>query len=180
MTPALPSHIYYFEVGAGLWTGSFRFQVTSWRELHRSSIGVKNTLLVVAMTLTQKVLGPSRLTSVVVPLPESDVVDNAVRLTTLRIPLYDLHERYVLAADGVEVLVVARERFGPIPRILTRSFEYPAEIRADGLGSTYHMPLLGSAWTATYDVGPDRSTLAGTLRCPWAEAQEQATKEPAP
>ena len=175
----LPSHIYYFEVGAGGWAGTFRFKVTGWREMLRAGIGVKNLLLVAAMQATQTVAGPSRLTSVVVPHPdegECGVVDNAVRLSRFRIALYDLHERYVLSPDGREVRVIAQERFGPIPRILTRRFEYPAQIRSDGLGSTYQMPLLGSPWTATYQVGTDRRSLAGELRCSWAEAHEQASR----
>ena len=179
MSAQLPSHIYYFEVGAGGWAGTFRFKVTGWREMLRARIGFKNLLLVAAMQATQTVTGPSRLTSVVVPHPdegERGVVDNAVRLARFRIPLYDLHERYILSSDGQGVRVVAREHFGPIPRVLSRSFEYPAQIRSDGLGSTYHMPLLGSPWTATYRVGTDRRSLAGELRCTWAEAHEQATR----
>ena len=183
MSAQLPSHIYYFEVGAGRWAGTFNFRVTAWREMYRARIGVKNVLLVVALQATQSITGPSRLTSVVVPHPdegERGVVDNAVRLTRFRVQLYDLHERYVLSSDGQGVHVVAREHFGPIPRILARSFEYPAQIRPDGLGSLYHMPLLGSPWTATYQVGTDRRSLAGTLRCSWAEAHEQATRNDAP
>jgi hypothetical protein len=34
--------------------------------------------------------------------------------------------------------------------------------------------LLGSPWTATYQVGTGRRSLAGELRCTWAEAHEQA------
>jgi hypothetical protein len=174
-----PSHLYYFEVGAGSWAGTFTFKVTSWSQLCRARIGIKNILLVAAMGATQKVAGPSRLTSVVVPHPdegECGVVDNAVRLTSFLVTLYDLHERYILDIDGQRVKVIAREQFGPIPGIVSRTFQYPAEIRSDGLGSTYHMPLLGSPWVATYEVGADRKSLAGTLRCIWAEAHERATK----
>ncbi len=183
MSPARASHVYYFEVGAGRWTGTFRFKVTSWREVRQAKIGIRNLLLVAALTLTLRVAGPSRLTSLVVPhLDEGEcgVVDNAVALSSFGLTLYDLHERYVLDPDGRRVSVIARERFGPIPRVLTRTFEYPAEIRQDGLGSIYHMPLLGSPWTATYEVGVDRRSLAGTLRCSWAEAHEQAVRESAP
>lgn len=179
MPPQPPSHTYYFDVGSGSWAGTFTFAVTSWRELGRAGVGVKNLLLVAAMSLTQRIAGPSELTSVVVPQPEQGelgVVDNTVRLASFMVTLYDLHERYVLDADGVGVHVIAKERFGPVPGMLTRRFEYPAQIDPDGLGSTYHMPLLGSPWTATYQVGADRASLAGTLTCSWAEADEQATK----
>ena len=138
MSAHLPSHIYYFEVGAGRWAGTFKFRVTGWRQMLRARIGVKNVLLVAAMQATQTITGPSRLTSVVVPHPdegERGVVDNAVQLTRFGVQLYYLHERYVLASDGQGVRVVAQEHFGPVPRILSRSFEYPAQIRSDGLGS---------------------------------------------
>jgi hypothetical protein len=176
-----PSHIYYFDVGAGSWVGTFDLKVTSWRRLLGARIGVKNTLLVAAMRTTQTLTGPSHLTSVVVPHPEEGplgVVDNDVRLSRFGVELYSLQERYELDADGRSVWVVAHERFGPIPRTLSRAFAYPAEIRADGLGSTYHMPLLGSPWIATYEVGADRASLAGTLQCDWALAHEQARRQP--
>ncbi len=182
MTATPPSHVYYFDVGAGSWAGTFTFKVTSWREALGAGIGVKNLLLVAAMAATQRVVGGSNLTSVVVPHPDEGVfgvVDNDVRLTKFTVGLYSLQERYILAVDGRNVTVVAHEHFGPVPGILSRAFEYPAEIRDGGLGSIYHMPLLGSPWTATYEVGPDRRSLAGTLRCKWAEASERATRESA-
>ena len=112
-----PSHTYDFDVGAGTWAGTFTFNVTSGRESGRASVGLKNLLLVAAMRLTQRIVGPSDLTSVVVPQPEHGelgVVDSTVRL--------------------------------------------------------------GSPWTATYQVGADRASLAGKPTCSWAEADEQATK----
>jgi hypothetical protein len=180
MTSPPASHVYYFDVGSGLWTGSFRFQVTSWRVMFRSRIGIKNALLVVLMHATQTLTGPSYLTSVVVLHRDEGplgVVDNDVRLSRFGVQLYSLQERYELNEDGLRVRVVAHERFGPIPRILSRSFTYPAEIRSDGFGATYHMPLLGSPWTATYEVGADRRSLAGILRCNWAVAHENATRQ---
>jgi hypothetical protein len=180
MTAKPPSHVYYFEVGAGTWRGTFTFRVTSWRGARRASIGLKNLLLVVTMQATQRTIGPSRLLSVVAAHPdegEFGVADNRVELSALGLRLYDLRERYVLSPDGQGVKVFAHEHFGPVPVILTRQFEYPAEIRSDGLGSTYHMPLLGSPWTATYAVGDDRRSLAGTLICDWAQADERATRD---
>jgi hypothetical protein len=82
----------------------------------------------------------------------------------------------VLAPDGTGVTVVADERFGPVPGVMGRKFTYPAEIHPSGLGSTYHMPLLGSPWTATYTVGADRKSLAGELVCDWAQATESARR----
>jgi len=177
MPDVLPSHVYYFEIGAGDWRGSFTFHLTSWRRMLRSGIGPKYQLLAMAMEITQLISGASRLESTIVPFPDDGpfgVAQNVVKLSKLGIPLYLLQERYVLGGDGVSVTVEATERFGPLPRILTRSFVYPAEIRDGGTASTYYMPLLGAEWTAKYQVGSDRRTLAGKLVCEWATAYESA------
>ena len=173
----LASHVYYFDIGAGVWRGAFTFHITSWRRLTQSRIGIKNQILAMAMHITQRSIGASRLDSTIVPKPEEGafgVAENAVKISKLGVPLYVLRERYLLDGDGVRVTVDARERFGPLPYLLTRTFTYSAEIRDGGMGSTYHMPLLGSRWTATYQVGPDRGTLEGELKCDWARATERA------
>jgi hypothetical protein len=173
------SHFYYFSVGAGVWRGTFRFRVTSWRNLLRARVGLKNILLVGAMHATQLLTGASNLDSTIVPKPAEGtfgVAENTVVLAKFGITLYVLRERYVLDPDGVHVVVEAAERFGPMPGILTRSFTYPAEIRDGGMASTYYMPLLGSEWTATYRVQDSREALDGQLVCDWAVATERARK----
>jgi hypothetical protein len=178
-----PSHVYYFEVGPGTWQGTFTFRVTDWRRLVGSGVGPRNLLLVLAMTITQRLTGAARLTSTIVAHPEEGpfgVADNAVRLSRFAITLYDLRERYELDPDGISVLVHAAERFGPVPNVLTRSFTYPAKIRDGGSASTYYMPLLGAPWTAKYQVSADRSRLAGTLSSQWATATEDATRVSGP
>lgn len=175
-----PSHIYYFDVGAGTWQGEFTFRVTSWQRLRNTrGIGLRNRALVVAMALTQRLTGASRLDSTIVATPSAGafgVADNVVRVSKFGVTLYLLKERYLLAPDGKGVTVEADEQFSPVPGILTRKFTYPAEIQPSGMGSTYHMPLLGSPWTATYRVGADRQSLAGELVCDWAKATENARR----
>ncbi|MFG2985542.1 hypothetical protein ACGFYQ_30515 [Streptomyces sp. NPDC048258] len=175
-----PSHIYYFDVGAGNWQGEFTFRVTSWRRLRNTAgVGLRNRALVVAMALTQRLTGASRLESTIVATPSAGafgVADNVVRLSKFGVTLYLLKERYLLAPDGRGVTVEANEQFGPVPGILSRKFTYPAEIQPSGMGSTYHMPLLGSPWKATYQVGADRQSLAGELVCDWAKATENARR----
>lgn len=175
-----PSHVYYFSVGAGTWQGTFTFHVTSWSRFRKArELGLKNQLLVIAMHMTQRITGGSRLDSTIVAKPSSGAfgeADNVVRLSKFGVTLYLLQERYVLDPDGSTVTVHAEERFGPLPKILTRTFTYPAEIRDAGMASTYHMPLLGAPWTANYQVGPDRRTLSGELVCDWARATERATR----
>lgn len=176
---AAPSHIYYFDVGAGSWQGEFTFRVTSWRRFRSARTGLRNRALVVAMALTQRLTGASRLDSTIVASPSAGafgVADNVVRVSKFGVTLYLLKERYLLDPDGRGVTVEANEQFSPVPGILTRRFTYPAEIQPSGMGSTYHMPLLGSPWTATYQVGTDRQSLAGELVCDWAKATENARR----
>jgi hypothetical protein len=45
-------------------------------------------------------------------------------------------------------------------------------IHANGMSSTYYIPLLGADWTASYTVHEDRRHIDGRLVCPWAEARE--------
>ena len=162
-----------------MWRGSFAFRVTSWRVLRKRRIGLVNGLLVRVMHVSQRLAGESKLDSTIVAKPDEGtfgVAENVVRISKLRLTLYLLRERYVLDPDGTRVEVEAVERFGPLPGVLTRSFTYPAEIRDGGKASTYHMPLLGDQWTATYHVANDGRHLAGSLVCPWAEAVEEAGK----
>ncbi|MFL6098568.1 MAG: hypothetical protein ACJ71T_01280 [Actinomycetales bacterium] len=174
-----PSHIYYFDIGNGQWAGEFRFRVVDWRALRREHSGLKNVGLSVAMHFTQRLTGPARLSSIVTAAPNEGafgVADNLVTLSKWGLTLYWLKERYVLDADGTSVAVHAHERFGPLRGVFERRFDYPAEIHAGGMSSTYHMPLLGSAWKASYQVAPDLAHLSGTLVCTWALANEQAQR----
>ncbi|TQF01362.1 hypothetical protein E6W39_02810 [Kitasatospora acidiphila] len=174
-----PSHVYYFQVGTGTWHGSFAFRVTSWSRLRAGRIGLRNTVLVAVMQLTQWVTGKSQLASTIVAKPSEGAfgeADNTVRLSKFGVTQYLLRESYVLDPDGTGVTVHAKEQFGPVPGILSRSFTYPAEIHEGGLSSTYHMPLLGDQWTATYHVAPGHDGLAGHLVCGWAIATEEVRR----
>jgi hypothetical protein len=176
-TTDVPSHVYYFSVGAGVWRGSFTFRITSWSVLLRADVGVKNGLLAFAMAVSQKLLGDAQLSSEIIPNPTQGTfgtADNTVKISQLGLTQYLLRERYILDPDGSRVRVEAQERFGPFPGLLTRTFTYPAEIHSGGMTSTYHIPLLGSPWTANYTVSEDRSQLSGELVCSWAKAREAA------
>ena len=174
---AVPSHFYYFTVGTGTWHGDFAFQVTSWRGLLNRGVGLRNFLLATAMHWVQHCPGETRLDSTIEARPDDGtfgVAENTVRLSRFGVTLYLLHERYILDPDGHRVQVEARERFGPISDVLSRTFEYPAEIADGGMASTYFMPLLGTPWTATYRVAENRKQLTGILTCEWARATERA------
>jgi hypothetical protein len=174
-----PSHVYYFSIGAGAWRGAFTFRVTSLPTLLASRIGLVNCSLAVVMDLVQRSTGQSRIDSTIVAKPDEGafgVAENVVRISKFGLTLYLLRERYVLDPDGTGVTVEAAERFGPVSRLLSRTFTYPAKIYDGGMASTYYMPLLGSQWTATYRVAASRQQLSGALSCPWAEATETADR----
>jgi len=169
------NQIYYFAIGRGRWRGRFGFRVTSWSELWRAPIGLKNRLLGASMAVLIRVCGRAMLDSVLggdEASGSAGIATNVVRISKFGLTLYLLKETYTLNQDGSGVAVEARERFGPVPAILRRHFTYPALIHPGGTSSTYYMPLLGAAWTAGYQVDPDRRHIAGRLVCPWAEASE--------
>jgi hypothetical protein len=170
---------YYFEIGQGIWRGHFSFRLTDRAALKRDPIGLKHRLLARGMSAVQRVTGDSRLDSKIWASPDEGdfgVARNVVRISRFRVTLYLLKEQYTLSRDGTGVTVNARERFGPIPFLFRNSKEHPAEIHADGMSSTYYMPLLGTDWTADYTVDPRRREIAGMLRCAWAECTERMEK----
>ncbi len=179
--PARPAdnQTYYFEIGRGVWRGRFTFQLTDRKALKRARIGLKHRLLARGMSLVQRVAGDSRLDSEIWASPDEGdfgVARNVVRISRFRLTLYLLKEQYTLNADGKGVVVNARERFGPIPFLFRNRKEHLAEIHADGMSSTYYMPLLGTDWTADYQVEPGRREIGGVLRCAWAECTERMAK----
>jgi hypothetical protein len=170
---------YYFTVGQGVWRGHFSFRITDREALRRAPIGFKHRFLARGMQLVQRLLGDSRLDSQIWASPDEGdfgVARNRVRISRFRITLYLLNERYTLNPDGKGVVVNALERFGPVPFLFRNRKEHPAEIHAEGLSSTYWMPLLGTNWTADYTVAPSRRQIGGLLRCPWAECTESMAK----
>ncbi|MEA2408941.1 MAG: hypothetical protein QOE69_3060 [Thermoleophilaceae bacterium] len=177
--PLADNQTYYFAVGQGVWRGRFSFQLTDREALKRSPIGLKHRLLAHGMSLVQRLMGDSRLDSRIWADPgEGDfgVARNVVRISRFRLTLYLLREQYTLDRDGTNVVVNARERFGPIPFLFRNRKEHPAEIHAGGLSSTYYMPLLGEDWTADYTVDPGQRDISGVLRCPWAHCTERMAK----
>ncbi|MFD2011475.1 hypothetical protein [Streptomyces narbonensis] len=178
-----PNRVYYFDIGTGTWHGKATFRVTSWRRLRRSRIGLTNKLLVTAMHVVERLTGAPKQESTIVAKPnegEFGQADNVVRISKFGVTLYLLEERYVLHSDGIGVTVLGDERLGPVPRLLTRSFTYSAEIRDEGMAATYLMPLLGAMWTADYRVAPDRQSLFAELVCDWGRATEETRLISAP
>lgn len=178
-----PNHVYYFDIGTGTWHGKATFRVTSWRGLMRSRIGLTYKLLATAMHTVERLTGAPRQSSTIVPKPdegEFGVADNVVRISKFGATLYLLKERYVLDSNGTGVVVHGNERLGPVPGLLTRTFDYSAEIRDEGMAATYQMPLLGAPWVANYQVAADRQSLFAELLCDWGRATEETRRVGAP
>lgn len=169
------SHRYYFEGGRGNWAGRFDFELTDWAAFWADEIGIINRFLVLMMVFVTTAFGQAEIRSTLGGDPEREPLakgTNEVRITKWGITLYLLRERYHLHPDGRCVTVDARERFGPIPLLISSRKAHPAEIHPDGRGAIYYMPLLGTDWIGTYDVQEQQTRIEATLTCEWAEATE--------
>ena len=167
--------MYYFEIGQGRWQGSFAFRITDRAGFRSARLGVKNRVLVYGLWFIHRLFRHTLIDSTIWASPDqgvAGVAGNTVRISKLGVTLYLLKETYTLAEDGSDVAVDAHERFGPIPFLLNHHKQHPAVIHAQGMSSTYYIPLLGTDWTADYAVHLDRRHIDGHLRCAWAEAQE--------
>ena len=171
----LDSQTDYFVVGRGRWQGDFSFRIANGSLFRAAPLGLKNRLLVYGLDLVHRLFRQTRIDSTIWTDPDAGVAGiagNTVRSSKLANTLYLLEETYTLAENGSDVAVDAHERFGPIPFLLRNHKEHGAVIHANGMSSTYYIPLLGADWTADYTVHPDRAHIDGLLRCPWAEARE--------
>jgi hypothetical protein len=175
----LDSQAYYFRIGRGRWRGAFAFRITDRAAFRAARLTAKERLLARGMALAHRLTGDSRIDSDVWARPEegaAGVAGNTVRISRFGITLYLLRETYTLAENGSDVAVHAHERFGPIPFLLRNEKRHPAAIHAEGLSSTYYIPLLGADWIARYTVHRDRRHIDGVLTCPWARATETIHK----
>jgi hypothetical protein len=177
--PLLDSQTYYFDIGRGRWRGAFFFRITDRTALRNAPLTLKERLLAKAMSLANRLTGDSRIDSDVWARPQdgiAGVAGNTVRISRFGITLYLLRETYTLAADGTTIAVHCHERFGPIPFLLRNEKSHAAAIHADGMSSTYYIPLLGADWIADYTVHKDRMHIDGVLACDWARATETIRK----
>jgi hypothetical protein len=177
--PLLDSQIYYFSIGRGHWRGAFGFRITDLAQFHAAALSLKERLLARGMALASRLTGDSRIDSDVWARPEdgvAGVAGNTVRISRFGVTLYLLRETYTLAENGTDVTVHCHERFGPIPFLFRNEKRHPAAIHADGMSSTYYIPLLGAEWVANYTVHADRTHIDGVLTCDWARATETIHK----
>jgi hypothetical protein len=175
----LDSQVYYFRIGRGRWRGTFGFCITDRSAFRHAALTLKERWLARTMALTQRLSADARIDSDVWARPQdgvAGVAGNTVRISRFGITLYLLRETYTLDANGTDVAVHCHERFGPIPFILRNEKSHSAVIHADGMSSTYYIPLLGADWVAEYAVHADRTHIDGVLTCPWARATETIQK----
>jgi hypothetical protein len=171
----LPNHIYYFKVGVGRWSGTFDFAITEWAKFRSANLGFKNRLLAIGMNWTIRQLGKAQIQSCIIGHPqegESGVAQNLVIIRVWGIVFYRLQERYILNANGRDVWVESKERFGPIPFLFNNKKQHPAEILDNGMRSVYYIPLLGAQWIGRYTVREDCSHIHSALTCDWAVGHE--------
>jgi len=179
--PLSDSQIYYFEIGKGRWRGAFSFLVTDWSTFRKTSLSLTERFLVVGMASVHRLVGDSRIDSEVWARPNDGVAGlagNTVRISRFGLTLYLLKETYTLNLNGHDVAVHAHERFGPIPYLFKVEKRHPAVIHAEGMSSTYYIPLLGAEWTANYTVRADRAHIDGQLESAFARATEIIRKLP--
>jgi hypothetical protein len=173
----LPNQVYYFEVGKGIWGGSFDFRITDRDAYRRASIGFVNRLLILALRLVIKMLGqPVIASTITVSAREGPAGTgrNTYALKKWGVTLCVFKDLYQLDGGGERVIVTTDLRYGPVPGILTDHVVYSARIFDGGFRSRYEgLRLLGSEWVATYKVASDKSRVEGVLTCPWGEASEQ-------
>ena len=175
----LDSQTYYVRIGRGHWRGTFGFRITDRTTFRNASLTLKERLLARGMELMHRLTGDARIDSDVWARPEegvAGVAGNTVRISRFGITFYLLRETYTLDPNGSDVAVHAHERFGPIPFLLRNEKRHAAAIHADGMSSTYYIPLLGADWIASYTVHVDRTHIDGLLTCAWAQATETIQK----
>ncbi|MFL6233922.1 MAG: DUF5995 family protein [Thermoanaerobaculia bacterium] len=173
------NRIYYFEIAPGTWTGTFTFELGSWRLLWSSSMSFVDKLLASAMAVFQKVFGPATVSSTVTPHPDRGtfgVATNDLRIFKSWFPLLHSSEEYTLLPNGSGVRVDARVSFGPIPFLFREHDVYPAMVQDGGFRNLYHIRLLGARFLGDYRVQPDRAQVRSQLENDWAVGHEVLNK----
>jgi hypothetical protein len=174
-----PNQIYYLEIAPGSWTGTFTFQITSWRILWTSSMSLKNKLLASAMQLFQTLFGDSSISCTLTPHASRGQIGtatNSFRIHKSWFILWRSNEEYTLNPDGRQVRIDAQVSFGPIPSLFPEHDIYPAAVIDSGMRNIYHIKLLGTRFLGDYKVAPDKRNVRSTLKNDWALGAESLTK----
>jgi uncharacterized protein DUF5995 len=177
--PIAPNQVYYFEVGPGSWSGTFTFEITSWRGLWSSSMTVKDKLLASAMQVFQSAFGGASIANELTPHPDGDSTGtafNRIRIHKSWFTLWRSDETYTLSPNGHRVRVDAHVNFGPLAFLFREHDVYPATVVEDGTRNIYKTKLLGTRLLGQYDVQPDRRQVRSSLTNGSAVAHEVLNK----
>jgi hypothetical protein len=132
--------VYYFEVGAGRWSGVLDFRVTDQQAYLEARLGLIDRLLISGLRLVITLLGrPTISSEITVDLTQgADGTGwNRYSLSKWGVTLCVFNDVYQLDADGERVRVTTDLRYGPIPGILTDHIDYSARILDGGYRSQY-------------------------------------------
>ncbi len=179
LTTRLPNQIYYFEIGAGRWIGTFEFKITDGSAFKRAPVRGVFRLLGHLLEWVQRLVGPAKILSEIYPHPdegESGVSRSRVWIRKFGVTLYAMSGIYVLGPNGCDVEITLRERFGPIPWPFWRTKHATAKITPDGMGSAYTMTLLQDQWAGRYTVWPSRMIVRAVYTSTWGWARETIRK----
>ena len=174
------NQIYYFEVGRGNWHGRYSFVIRSWKGFRKSTMPLKYKILVLMMNMVNRVFGNSNIRSTITASPGmeiSGIANNDYRVRKFGFTLFYSNEDYILDANGTDVVVRPRERFGPIPFLFRETDSYTARIHSLGMSSTYYIRLLGDDWIGNYQVAEGKRHVKGILDNGWATVVELLDKQ---
>ncbi|MGH9763588.1 MAG: DUF5995 family protein, partial [Blastocatellia bacterium] len=175
----LPNQVYYFDVGAGAWSGQFKFGITSWSKLWTSGMSLKNKLLATGMGVFQGLFGSASISSVLTAYPakgEAGIATNDIRIFKWWMPLWHSFETYTLSPNGSGVGVDAQVQFGPISFLFKEHDVYPATVVDGGMRNLYEIRLLGTRFMGNYEVQPSRTEVHSTLLNDWSSSTESLFK----
>jgi hypothetical protein len=174
-----PNQVYYIDVAPGSWTGSFQYQLTSWRLLWSSSMTLKNKSLASTMRVFQRIFGASSISCTLTPYPDQGtfgVAHNSFRIHKSWFTLWRSNETYTLHRDGHRVTVDAHVSFGPISFLFPEHDVYPASVFDAGMRNIYHIKLLGTRFLGDYRVQPGNRQVESKLANDWALIEETLNK----
>ena len=173
-SPNPPNHVYYFDIAQGQWKGTFSFKLKSWTKLLAAPIGLRNKVLVILMTLFQKIFGKSSVSSSIQKVSNQEGVElakNELRIHKGFFTLLRSRGDYYLSPNGSSVKVDAHFYFGPIT-FLREHHIYPAVVWEKGFKATYHIQLLSSRFLGNYTVLKDKKQVTAVMENNWAVAEE--------
>ncbi len=175
-----PNQIYYFQKTEGTWKGNLNFKIKSWFKMYRSTIGIKNKILITKLRLFQIIFGKPSIQSTISTFSnegKAGTSKNDFRIYKGWLTLAVSNEDHILSPDGKGVTVDAKVRFGLLSFLFNEHDVYPAVIYDKGLKALFHIDLLGTKFMGNYTVNEDDKQLLKIIENDWVRAEEILNKE---